>query len=290
MSGYAAAGQSRPRVRFDPNPSFRAVSPASSESDSTESTGPPTPPTPPFIDLPSSNNTTPNPSPYRSVPLPPVPQVYTPSPIGNNLSPSHLFPGLPPSHASANNAYVPAYPLSASSSSSSYAPSSPYLLPQGSVPVALNPVLESQTLPFDLSVRPSHQNLALPNSALAGPATYPPLPLITLACPDLPWNIQISPSPSASPNSAQYVTVQDVLDTLYSKMRTPVKGEEFRTLGPVREREVREAFERRCRRGGGEVERSKGVKRVDFLGGRTRWAGVRRIDGGKEGDFRFWVQ
>lgn len=66
-----------------------------------------------------------------------------------------------------------------------------------------------------------------------------------------------------------------------------MKQEVFRTLGPVKEREVREAFERRYRKGGGEVERGK---REDILVGKTRWAEVQRIQGGREGEFRFWVQ
>ncbi|KZT24785.1 hypothetical protein NEOLEDRAFT_1148355 [Neolentinus lepideus HHB14362 ss-1] len=78
----------------------------------------------------------------------------------------------------------------------------------------------------------------------------------------------ISPTP---PELVPYVTVADVLAHLYAALRTPASKREWAALDARAQERVGASFFRRC--GAGE-ERRKGVKRVDWLGGRTRFGGV----------------
>ncbi|EIM89293.1 uncharacterized protein STEHIDRAFT_76247 [Stereum hirsutum FP-91666 SS1] len=280
------------RVRFnsDPVDSYRPISPSSSETDSIESDpGPSTPPSPTYTNLynlatpptPTLGLNTPTQSSQRTPRASYQPQVYTPSPVSTNLSPSELFSNLPPSR--------PGHARGDSYSSGGY------LHPQPPpVPVTINPALASPHLVFDLSAPPNRQSLHLPASALAAPATFPPVPSIVLQCPSLPWNITVEPSPTASPNSAKFISVQDVLDALYSNMRTPVKEAEFKALAPAMGKAVSDAFEKRWRAFVNgmerEKERGKGVKRVDFLVGKTRVDGLNKTSGTKDDSWVFNVR
>jgi hypothetical protein len=73
------------------------------------------------------------------------------------------------------------------------------------------------------------------------------------------------PDPRLSPGNA-VVTVQDVLLAIYTHLRTVVKGTEYEAMGKSRKAEIFGAFERRV--GTDPVQRGKGLRRVDFLGGR----------------------
>lgn len=54
-----------------------------------------------------------------------------------------------------------------------------------------------------------------------------------LQSPPLPWNITVEPPHTPSPNGAKYISTQDVLDVLYTNMRTPVKqAAELKALTP----------------------------------------------------------
>jgi hypothetical protein len=71
--------------------------------------------------------------------------------------------------------------------------------------------------------------------------------------------------------------VADVLKTLYTALRLTVTPAEYDAL-PSREVKFRvvAAYENRCRRSGSgsayEKEKRKGVKRIDFLMGKNRFA------------------
>lgn len=73
-----------------------------------------------------------------------------------------------------------------------------------------------------------------------------------------------------------------------------MKEAEFKALKPDMARAVSDAFERRWRafKNGmeREKERAKGVKRVDFLVGKTRVDGVRKVVGMKEDAWEFTVR
>ncbi|KAK0439246.1 uncharacterized protein EV420DRAFT_1236993, partial [Desarmillaria tabescens] len=96
------------------------------------------------------------------------------------------------------------------------------------------------------------------------PATSPPLPGgMILVSKYLPWRIHISPS-----------SVSDVVVALYTALRTRVTEEELKAVGGMG---VMRAFANRVE-GMGDEERRKGVRRVDFLLGYTRFVGIEATD------------
>jgi hypothetical protein len=151
----------------------------------------------------------------------------------------------------------------------------------------LNPILRftlaTPPIDYDISLPPTfittpHQHI------LPEPAVVPPLPLLAVVCPDIPWLITVSPS-SSKPDA--FVTVADVLLTIYCGLRLAVHPDEYNAL-PSHEdkhkvnaaygnRYVRIADHAAC-----EEEKRKGVKRVDFLMGRTRFLGLSRTPVGPD--------
>ncbi|PBK79356.1 hypothetical protein ARMGADRAFT_1021576 [Armillaria gallica] len=75
----------------------------------------------------------------------------------------------------------------------------------------------------------------------------------------LPWRIHISQN-----------SVTDLVIALYTALRTRVTSEEMKAAGG---KDVMKAFAKRVERAG-EQERRKGVRRVDFLLGYTRFVGI----------------
>ncbi|KAJ7137022.1 hypothetical protein C8R44DRAFT_661803, partial [Mycena epipterygia] len=106
------------------------------------------------------------------------------------------------------------------------------------------------------------------------PATYPPLPSLTVRCRHIAWPIVVSPS-----HAAGFVSVLDVFTSVYTSLRLAVLRAEYDTLpsGDARQ-SVDDAYFTRCRLLLDEDERHietlKGVKRVDFLTGKTRFLGL----------------
>jgi hypothetical protein len=152
--------------------------------------------------------------------------------------------------------------------------------PRGSV--AMNPLLApGPTIVYDLTLDPlsitSLTGQRLSSRALAEPATHPPLHALTLTCRALPWAIPVA---SASNKPDSFVSVADVLHALSRALRQPISPTEYaQLLSPTEQRRVNEAFERRYRRLASDppayqVEKLKGVKRVDFLMGKTRFLGL----------------
>ncbi|KAK0230083.1 hypothetical protein IW262DRAFT_1229123, partial [Armillaria fumosa] len=79
----------------------------------------------------------------------------------------------------------------------------------------------------------------------------------------LPWRIHISPG-----------SVRDMVIAPYTALRIRVTEEELKAEGGAR---IRSAFANRVE-GMGEEELRKGVRRVDFLLGFTRFVGVEATD------------
>jgi len=61
---------------------------------------------------------------------------------------------------------------------------------------------------------------------------------------------------------------------LYYHLRIQVKGDEYNAMGKARKMEIFQAFERRV--GHDPAQRGKGLRRVDFLGGRIYAQGLIR--------------
>jgi len=107
------------------------------------------------------------------------------------------------------------------------------------------------------------------------PATYPPLSSITLMSDLLPWSIHVEASASLS---VPVVTIFDVLQTLYITLRIPIAPCEWANVPTTAQSLISAAFYRRI---DGirdynlrDSQRRKGVRRVDFLTGRTRLIGL----------------
>ena len=139
-------------------------------------------------------------------------------------------------------------------------------------------------LRYNLLDHPSHiistmTHAPIPSQVLAEAATNPLLPSLTLAHPRLMWQCVIRPVSNGS-----YITVFDVLDTLYRFLRTNVLESEYRSLPPDVQRRVYAAYQNRCSRLRGSreryEERMKGVKRVDFLMESIRFQGLSPTNSG----------
>ncbi|KAG6914794.1 hypothetical protein DXG01_015253 [Tephrocybe rancida] len=135
-------------------------------------------------------------------------------------------------------------------------------------------------LNFDLRQPPStitshHKGISL--RAFAEPATQPPLPSLVIIAPHLPWRLTVYPSHARTHGA--YVTVEDVFRELYDMLRTNISAQEYHSLpSEVEKRKITAAYEQRYRCICGsreyEDEKRRGVRRVDFLMGQTRFMGL----------------
>ena len=144
----------------------------------------------------------------------------------------------------------------------------------------IHPVLAltqpSPMLHYDVSYPPStiKPNVpTIPPHVLNEAATTPPVPSMVIRCPHLPWTITILPT------NTKHVTVRDVFDCIYRSLRLQALEPEFQCLPSAEARHsVNNAFIRRYKRldnsEARQLEKSKGLKRVDFLVERTLFAGL----------------
>ncbi|KAF8917539.1 hypothetical protein CPB85DRAFT_1250024 [Mucidula mucida] len=171
------------------------------------------------------------------------------------------LPSLSPVAGSYGASYIPLPPMSCKPH--------PVLAPtQHRGGFTFNLTLPIQNLYDPRSRFPAHE--------LAKPATYPALPKLIISFIDMPkWQIHVVPSTGTA-----HVTVHDVLSALYAQLRIPASdGECARAFADrlVDRASVRDAFYRRV----GMMpepyrlaEQKKGIKRVDFLGSKIRFAGI----------------
>ncbi|KAF8069275.1 hypothetical protein FPV67DRAFT_1116715 [Lyophyllum atratum] len=203
---------------------------------------------------------------------PPTPALsfssFSPASSGAPLTPPSYSGGLP-----GPSPYVVSFPKSGQASYMST--------------VRMHALLQSSSSPalnFDLTQHPStitshHQGIS--QRALSEPATKPPLASLTLLIPHLPWTVTVHAS------YGPYVTVTDVLEGIYRKLRANISSHEFNSLPSEKDRRrVTSAYEQRYRRIRGsrdyEDEKRQGVRRVDFLMGHTRFMGLSSSSSGPE--------
>ncbi|KAF9258820.1 hypothetical protein L218DRAFT_711291 [Marasmius fiardii PR-910] len=127
----------------------------------------------------------------------------------------------------------------------------------------------------------------LPTPVLSDPAISPAVSFLMLKTDFLPWMIPIYAS-----SNGYFVTVRDVLNGIYMGLRKNVTRDEWNSILSRSDRvRVGEAYERRCGRISdcylSREERQGGVKRVDFLCGRTRFMGLVRSRGRGVWEVRF---
>ncbi|KAJ3759016.1 hypothetical protein EV360DRAFT_42723 [Lentinula raphanica] len=131
---------------------------------------------------------------------------------------------------------------------------------------------------FDES-SPKPNGEAVPAHVLAEPATDPPTSgRLVLRCDRFAWEVVVFAGCSAEPATtttsntrrgaaAAIITNSDVLHAVYHTLRTPVRRREWDSLESDKsmQRRVGKAYARRAQ---------EGVRRVDWLMGRTRLVGV----------------
>ncbi|KAJ7154894.1 hypothetical protein C8R43DRAFT_884900 [Mycena crocata] len=232
---------------------------------------------------------TPN-SPFLAPQLPayfqPPSSPYT---RGHKKSNSWGNSGQPPPRAASTNPYLPpqTHPwLNAD------APSPTFhfdFAPIGVVPLRL------------LSANPPQSTLASP-AELAEPAFHPPRTALRILHPRLPfWPVDLALRGAQAQQSPPPITVKDVLGALHRALhrRMMLAAADWSALSEGEAGRVTRAFAQRCRaeavRGGGPVSqlrdcelavRNEGVKRVDFLMGKTVFEGLVRAPGDPEGCVR----
>jgi len=198
---------------------------------------------------------------------PPIP-LFSDSPLP---SPSDLMTPPPLKHVGSPYSYTPLPPVQGHS---------PSKAPMALGPVRIHAALgyaPHPTFAWDMVNHPSSSHTPLPARILAEPATSPPLPSLTIISPHLPWSIIVQPSQSPKSNSwaggpAAFVTVADVLSTLYRALRLSVLPAEYSQLPSHEAKDkVNYAYQVRTQ---GSAEARKGVKRVDFLGVRKTFLGL----------------
>ncbi|KZT18670.1 hypothetical protein NEOLEDRAFT_126473 [Neolentinus lepideus HHB14362 ss-1] len=124
----------------------------------------------------------------------------------------------------------------------------------------------------------------VPTHTLTQPATEPPISTtsqLVLTSEKFPWPVIVGsatafPSKSGRPRAHSPVAVSnlDVLYALHSTLLTRVTPQEWESLGhgSRAQRKVTHAYEKRCARMGGGWD--GGVRRIDWLGGKTRLVGI----------------
>jgi hypothetical protein len=127
-----------------------------------------------------------------------------------------------------------------------------------------NPVI-----PYDLSEPPQ---LCSALDGFSQPATHPPLQRITIVHPLFMWNVEVIPS------TGVYVTVNDVLSTLYRELTKGVDPAHYADLPPAERQCVDNAYFSRCSDIQDVNQRkyamARGVIKLDFLAGQTHFMGI----------------
>ncbi|KAJ6539029.1 hypothetical protein B0H19DRAFT_1176787 [Mycena capillaripes] len=137
-------------------------------------------------------------------------------------------------------------------------------------------------LALDVAYDPAYTPGLSPR-VLAEPATTARLPYFSMTCDVLPWCIDVR---SSSSKSGAFVTIADVLNSIYRDLRRPVCREELEamSLPPHVISSVRQAFHSRCSRlaqvdpTAAESEARKGIRRIDFCRGNSLFGGLQPTD------------
>ena len=149
-----------------------------------------------------------------------------------------------------------------------------------------HPLLEPSAITYDLRDRVStattHNHHSLSITTLHESAFVPSRSFITIISSYLPWTIKVYAS------NGSYITLQDILTSIYSDLRTNITPTEFKLLPSQHHRNrATRAYEQRYRRlrrqlpseityhKASESEKRAGMKRVDFLMSHTKFLGIR---------------
>lgn len=192
--------------------------------------------------------------------LSPVPN--TPSPAYSQSSlPSTTGPFTPPTP----NVPLPPHAFSPVKKN----PVVPHL-PASPAPPSLHDLLANpQGAHLDIAFPPHPDRLRIHHSHLSMAATHPPAKVMKIVAPGLPWSIIVEPIATSSP----FVTVLDVLHALYTSLHKPIKQAEFDAVSQSYRDLISKTWHHRLDKipfpSDVKAERSRGVRRMDFLLGKT---------------------
>ena len=203
----------------------------------------PSPPSSPRTPSPTLSEST-----ASSLTPPPTPQsLFTTAPLPASMPhihPAITYTGLPPC-LFFDLAFPPSYLL---------VPDSPFLGSDCSSTPSSSGSIESVNL--------------LP---LSEPAIYPATSTITLLADALPWSVTVT-------TKSTFITIFDVLQALHSSLRHQVTKAEWASLSRASRDVIAASFHKRVDGFSDRIKREKqlgkGVRRLDFLVGRTRFFGI----------------
>ena len=133
----------------------------------------------------------------------------------------------------------------------------------GPAQLDIHPVLKEYLLKLEITKSP--YDCHLPVEDMTSPAVYPHAQTLRLEYfQGYPEVINLSAS---SDSQGAGVTVQDVLRTIYDDLKRPSSKRELGTFARKDQTAIEETFKERCK---SEEERSKSLRRIDYLGGRDR--------------------
>ncbi|KAF7320138.1 hypothetical protein MKEN_00798300 [Mycena kentingensis (nom. inval.)] len=124
------------------------------------------------------------------------------------------------------------------------------------------------------NVVPSKINAHMPQSVMLESATSPALSSVRIVHPRLgtKWAIVVTPA------SGNFVRVADVLEGIYASLRQNASSADYDCLPEHAKKEVTAAFQRRYHQMPDptmqQMEKHKGLKRVDFLGATVAFHGL----------------
>ncbi|KAG6888861.1 hypothetical protein C0995_005282 [Termitomyces sp. Mi166 len=131
-------------------------------------------------------------------------------------------------------------------------------------------------------------------ATLSEPATVPPtISQLVLASPKFPWEVIATSArrnsvSASSPNASsisiamvRHMTNLDVLQAIHHTLATRVLPEEWALLSSSQKKQVLKAYERRCIKADGGWD--EGVRRIDYLCGKTLLVGIEFVKEEKDG-------
>ena len=195
---------------------------------------------------------------------PPTPNVPLPPHAFSPVKKSPVVPHHPGHH------FVPATPTSA--------------------PPSLHDLLASPGgVHLDIAFPPHPDRLHIHHSHLSMPATHPPAKVMKIIAHGLPWSITVEPTTTSSP----FVTVLDVLHALYTSLHKPIKQAEFDAISKSYRDLISNVWHRRLDKisfpSDAKAERARGVRRMDFLLGKTCVKHLRYLNISGQGEVTWLV-
>ncbi|KAI0041948.1 hypothetical protein FA95DRAFT_631371 [Auriscalpium vulgare] len=196
-------------------------------------------------------------------------------------------------HLKQNHTWHAGVPTSASGSSTYAASTAPAPTTLHMHPLLAYTRLHHAPISYDVAFTPSARavldrtiHAPVPALTLAQPATEPPIPAnsrLVLRSHKFPWLVVVGPVGSTpsfylgsgnKPRTNACLTNLDVLHAVHNTLMLRVTPEEWESLGKgsKAQRKVAAAYQERCRRMGGGWE--NGVRRLDWLGSKTRLVGI----------------